>query len=173
MSPGWRESSAEHRVPDLGRGAALSAQAAERELVISNSKPELNTSDRDCRILEDLEAEHRAGARLHASMVLLDHVVQVLRRPQLDSLPAGAFKRKLAHRAVRRSIAVERDAYGRPTLRVASALREDALAAATSRLGLSRKSTVCPRDRRPDTGKSMHRGLDVGLIDPPRPPCLT
>jgi hypothetical protein len=60
MSPGWRESSAEHCVPDLGRGAALSPQAAERELALSNSMLELNTSDHDCRVVEDLEAQHRA-----------------------------------------------------------------------------------------------------------------
>ena len=72
MSPGWRESSAEHRVPDLGRGAALSAQAAERELVLSNSMLELNASDRDGRVVEDLEAEHRAG--LMVFLELIKHI---------------------------------------------------------------------------------------------------
>src|ERR1019366_8549201 len=99
MTRGWRKSSVEHCVPDFGRSAALDAQGTQSELTLANAMLEFDASDRDGGVVEDLEAEHRSGPRLHASVVLLDHVVQVFRRPQLRALPMQAFTRHLFHGA--------------------------------------------------------------------------
>ena len=83
--------------PDFGRGTALDSQSTECELTLANAMLEFDASDRDGGVAKDLEPEHRSSPRLHASVVLLDHVVQVFRRPQPRSLPARAFAWHLSH----------------------------------------------------------------------------
>jgi hypothetical protein len=45
----------------------LDAQGAQSELTLANAMLEFDAGDRDSGIVEDLEAEHRSGPRLHAS----------------------------------------------------------------------------------------------------------
>jgi hypothetical protein len=46
MTPGRRESRAEHCVPDFGRSAARDAQAAQRKLTLANAMLEFDAGDR-------------------------------------------------------------------------------------------------------------------------------
>ena len=73
-----RRSCREHRVPDYGRGLACHAEPTEIELALSDAMQKLDAGDRHGRTIEELEAEHGLYARFHATVVLLDHVVQVL-----------------------------------------------------------------------------------------------
>jgi hypothetical protein len=43
---------------------------------------QFNTGDRDCCIAKPLEAQHRGNALLDVAMVLLNQVIEVVRRPQ-------------------------------------------------------------------------------------------
>src|SRR6266851_527479 len=76
-------SSPKHRVPDCRRSSAVNAQTSQSELSLADAMHQLDAGDRDRRIPEPLEAEHHRDALLHAPMVLLNQVVQVLRRAQL------------------------------------------------------------------------------------------
>src|SRR6266436_2948302 len=76
-------------------------------------------------------------------MVLFNQVVQVFRRAQLGIRGQPAIGFQLTHRTMRCRVAVQRDC-PRAALLVLIALRKNALAAATSRLRLSLKSTVLP-----------------------------
>jgi hypothetical protein len=58
---------------------------------------------------EPFETEHHIRSGFDVAMVLLDHVVQIFRRPDLRVFRQQAIGLHLAHRAVRGSIAVERD----------------------------------------------------------------
>lgn len=102
--------------------------------------PQLDAGDRNGRISEAFEAEHRIDPGLDVAMILLDQVVQVLRLSQRRFLGQQLVRLHFAHRAVRRRIAVQRDCLRSEPL----TLDRPALAAATSRLALSRKSTVFP-----------------------------
>jgi hypothetical protein len=86
-----RQSCVQHGIPNFGRNAALAAQATERELILSNSMLQFDASDRDGGVVEILEPEHRTGPCLHASMVLLDQVVQYF-----DDLTFVRFQRGLS-----------------------------------------------------------------------------
>ena len=76
-------SSPKHRIPDCRRNSALNAQPSECELAFADAMHHFDASNRDRRIPELLEAKHRTDALLHAAVVLLDQIVQVLRRAQL------------------------------------------------------------------------------------------
>jgi len=56
-----------------------------------------------------LEAEHHSDALLDAPMVLLNQVIQVFRRALLRVRRQQAVGLQLAHRAVRRGVAVQCD----------------------------------------------------------------
>src|SRR5258708_36927259 len=104
---------------------------------------QLDARNRDRRIPEPLEAEHHSNALLHAPMVLLNQVVQVLRRAQLRVRGRQAIGFQLSHRTARCSQAVQRDCL-RGALLAFDRFAEEPLAAATSRLALSLKATVLP-----------------------------
>src|SRR5260221_2112245 len=98
-------SSPKHRVPDCRRSSALNAQTPQSELSLADAMHQLDARNRDRRIPEPLEAEHHSNALLHAPMVLLNQVVQVLRRAQLRVRGRQAIGFQLAHRTARCSVA--------------------------------------------------------------------
>lgn len=98
-----------HCVPDCRHSSALDAQTSECELTLASAMQQLDAGDRGSRVLEPLEAEHRTDALLDASGTLLDQAVQVVRGSHLDALGQDTVILQLAHRAVRRRIAIERD----------------------------------------------------------------
>ena len=51
------------------------------ELPFADAMQQPNAGNRHGRAFEALEAEHRHNAGLHAAVVLLDHIVEVFRRP--------------------------------------------------------------------------------------------
>jgi hypothetical protein len=77
-------------------------------------------------------------------MILFDQVIQVLRRSQRCAFRPQFIDRHFAHCAMRRRVAVQRDCLGSEPLTPDRFREKKALAAATSRLALSRKSTVLP-----------------------------
>ena len=81
--PAVQTSSPKDRVPDCRRSTALNAQTRQTELSLADAMHQLDAGDRDRRISESLEAWNHSNALLHAPMVLLNQVVQLLRRAQL------------------------------------------------------------------------------------------
>src|SRR5258708_24237649 len=73
-----RTSSPKHRIPGCRRSSAVNAQTSQSELSLADAMHQLDAGDRDRRIPEPLEAEHHSNALLHAPLVLLNQVVQVL-----------------------------------------------------------------------------------------------
>ncbi len=67
-------------IPNRRRTGVFDAQPAQIELPLSNASYQLDARNGDRSVAEYLEAEHRADPRFHAAMILLDHIVQVLRR---------------------------------------------------------------------------------------------
>jgi hypothetical protein len=55
---------------------------------------ELDSGERDRRRAKALEAQHRRAPLLDGTMVLLDHVVEIMARPDLHVLPATIFSRQ-------------------------------------------------------------------------------
>src|SRR5260370_19404267 len=101
--------SPKYRVPDCMRSSALNAQTPQSELSLADAMHQLDAGNRGRRILEVLEACHHSDALLDAPMVLLNQVVQVLRRAQLRVSGQRAIGFQRAHRTVRCSVAVQCD----------------------------------------------------------------
>jgi len=74
--------------------------------------------NRDRCTPEPFEAEHHVRPGLDVPMILLDHVVQVLRGPDLRVLRQEAIGLHLTHRPVRGRVSVERDRLCRLTLMI-------------------------------------------------------
>jgi hypothetical protein len=74
-------SGSDHSVPNCRRSSTLRTQSAQSELSFANAMHQLDTGDRDRGVSKVLEAQHHSDPLLHTSVVLLDQVVQVLRRP--------------------------------------------------------------------------------------------
>src|ERR1017187_9940986 len=68
----------------LPRPATTSTPTAKRELTLTNPMRELDAGNRDRRVRERLESGHRRAASLDGAVVLLNQVVQILVRPNLD-----------------------------------------------------------------------------------------
>ena len=121
-------------------------------------------------VAKALEAQHRGDSLFHAPMVLLDQIVQVLRRPQLRLGRQQAIGFQLTHRAVRRGIAVQSDRPGSIVLALDRASGKNALAAATSRLAPQPEVNRPPR---PIHGTieiaPFASNFDVCLVHPPEP----
>jgi hypothetical protein len=83
---------------------------------LADAMQQFHAGDRHRRAIKDLEAEHGVDARLHASMILLDHVVEILRRSQPRVFPARALRGQFAHCTVRGGVAVQCDAHRRAAL---------------------------------------------------------
>ena len=94
---------------------------------------------------------------LDTPMILFDQIVQVFRRSQLGALPCLVFVWNFTRGSMRSGITIKRDADRCAQLR-AKRFAEKALAAATSRFGLSRKSTVLPSRSTRDTGRPNGHG---------------
>ena len=76
-------SGSEDRVPDFGRSSALSSETPHTKLSLTDAMHKLNAGDRDRRIAKLLEPLHRSDTLLDTAMVLLNQVIEILRRPQL------------------------------------------------------------------------------------------
>jgi hypothetical protein len=59
----------------------LRTQPAQSELSIANAMHQLDTGNHDDGVSKVLETQPHSDPLLHTSVVLLDQVVQVLRRP--------------------------------------------------------------------------------------------
>jgi hypothetical protein len=163
-----RQSCVQHGIPDFGRSAALAAQATERELILSNSMLQFDASDRDGGGVEILESEHRTGPCLHASMVLLDQVVQILRRSQLCALPALPVTRHLAHGTMRRRIAIQRNGTRRLALRSFGPPKEGLGRCDVAVLAQHKVDAPATSIDRPIQVRPFAADLDVRFIDAPR-----
>src|SRR5205085_7151874 len=53
-------------------------QLPDLELVLSGFRCELNSADRDSRRVESLEAQHRSDPLFHATVILLDSIIEIL-----------------------------------------------------------------------------------------------
>lgn len=84
-------------MPDGGRSSIFETELRENELTFSNAIDQLSASERDRGVPEPFEAEHDIGPELDAAMVLLDQVVEILRRPDLRVLRYQAFCLHLPH----------------------------------------------------------------------------
>jgi integrase/recombinase XerD len=105
-------SSLEHGIPHCRRKSTLDTQTSQSELSLADAMHQFDAGDRNRRGREALEAQHRGDSLFHAPMVLLDQIVQVLRRPQLRLGGQQAIGFQLTHCAVRRGIAVQSDRPG-------------------------------------------------------------
>ena len=65
----------------LGEGNEAVNCRIKVELAFANSMQQLDAGDRHSRVIKDLEGEHGPEARLHTSMVLLDHIGMLFLRP--------------------------------------------------------------------------------------------
>src|ERR1022692_2003269 len=79
----------------------------ERELSFANAVGQLDSRDRDGRVLERLEASHRRTASLDRPMILLNQVVEIFIRPHFDVPPARVFTSQQPQRATTRHVSVE------------------------------------------------------------------
>jgi len=157
----------EHRVADCRRSSTLNAQTSQSELSLADAMHQLDAGDRDRRIPEHLEPEHRHCALLHTSMVLLNQVVQVLRRAQLRVRRKGAIGFQLSHRAARCDVADQRDCL-RGALPVFDHFPKERLCGGDI---ASRTQPEIDRPARPVNGAlqvaPLASNLDVCLVDPP------
>jgi hypothetical protein len=69
-------------LPNSGRSGIFDAQPCEVELIFANAMHQLDARYRNGRIPEAFEAEHCIDPGLDVPMILLDQIVQVLRRSQ-------------------------------------------------------------------------------------------
>jgi|ERR1700677_2483388 hypothetical protein len=127
------------------------------KLTFTNTVERFDAGDCDGGVVEVLEAEHGTGSGLDIPMILFDQIVQVFRRSQFGALPCLVFVWNFTHCSMRSGIAIKRVADRCAQLR-AKRFAEKALAAATSRFGLSRKSTVLPSRSTRDTGRPNGHG---------------
>src|SRR5450759_4650741 len=97
-----------HRPFVLPRPATTPTATAKRKLPLPNPMGQLDAGNRDGRIRERLEPGHRRAPTLDGAMVLLDEVVQILVRPNLDVPPARVLSPQQPQRTSTRYVAVER-----------------------------------------------------------------
>ena len=97
----------ERGIPQCGRGFGMNWQFAEFELVFANTVEEFDTGDCDSCPLKSLEAEHGTDPGFHASMILLNHVVEIFGRPQLGVFPNLVLVRQFADGSMRGGIAIK------------------------------------------------------------------
>jgi hypothetical protein len=65
-------------IPDSRRTLIPKTQPTEVELPLADAQQQFDPRSGDRRGLEPLESEHRTDPELHASVVLLNQIVQVL-----------------------------------------------------------------------------------------------
>ena len=109
-------SGSEYCVPDSRHSSAMNTQTPQAELSFADAVHQFNTGDRDHCIAELLEPQHHSNALLDASMVLFNQFIEVLRRPQPRLRRQGTIGLQLAHRAVRRRVAIQCDRLWRTLL---------------------------------------------------------
>ena len=109
-------SGTEYRVPYCGRSSALNTETPQAELSLTNTVHQLNAGNRDGGVAKLLESQHRSDALLDAAVVLFNQVIEIFRRTQLGLRWNGTFGFQLAHRTVRRSVAVQRESLRRVLL---------------------------------------------------------
>jgi hypothetical protein len=99
----------EHCIPHCGRSSTSNAETSQPELSLADAVHQFDAGDRDRCVMELFEAKHHRDALLDTPMVLLNQVIQVFRRALLRVRRQRAIGFQLAHRAVRRSVAVQCD----------------------------------------------------------------
>jgi len=92
-------SSGEHCIPECGRSVVFEAETTEGELPFVNTTKQFHSGYGDGSRGEALEPEHGASSGLDTAMILLDQVVQILRRAHPRASWKQAFGLHLAHRA--------------------------------------------------------------------------
>src|SRR6202140_5836336 len=109
-------SSGECCVPQFRHRRIAPAEFARLELPLLDLLRQLDARDRDHRVVELLESQHRPDPLLHSPMVLLHQIVQVLAGSNLDATRKFAAFFHLPHRTMRSSIGVQRDLGGHPSV---------------------------------------------------------
>jgi hypothetical protein len=104
---------------------------------------ECNASDSDRGASKPLQPKHRTQPKFDRSVILFNVGIQVFPGSNFCPLAGLMLVKEFPRRSMRSLIAVQRDLLRQPTLALERP-PENALAAATSRLARSRKSTVLP-----------------------------
>jgi hypothetical protein len=97
--------------PYSRRSSIFEAQLCELKLIFSNAMHRFESGDRNGRIPEAFEARHRIDSGFDVATILLDQVIQVLRRSQRRVLGQQLVSLHFAHCAMRGRIAVQRDGF--------------------------------------------------------------
>jgi hypothetical protein len=92
-----RHSGGEHRVPDLRSSFSGHAQATESELSFTNPMQQLDAGNRDRRMAEVLQSQHRPQTPFHTAVILLDDVVEILARADRNGPQLSILGPKLAN----------------------------------------------------------------------------
>jgi hypothetical protein len=71
-------SGGEHGVPDLRCRPATNAQSTERKLILANPVQQLDAGNRDHRMSEALQSQHRPQTPFHSAVILLDDILEEL-----------------------------------------------------------------------------------------------
>ena len=87
----------------------LETQFRKVDLFFADAVRQLDAGNDDCREAEPFKAEHDVRPGLDVAIVLLDHVVQIRRGPDICVLGQEAAGLHLTYRAVQGHIAIECD----------------------------------------------------------------
>jgi hypothetical protein len=162
-------STPEHGTPNCGRSSASNSETSWPELPLADAVHQLDTGDRDRRMTELLEAEHHSDTLLDAPMVLLNQIIQVLRRSLLRIRWQGTIGFHLSHCATRCGVAVQRDGLWW-VLVVIDRFAEEGLRSGYIAPG-AQPEVDCPSHPIDGTVQitPLTSDLDVCLVNPPRP----
>jgi hypothetical protein len=127
-------SSGKDCVPNSRRGGTFEAHVREIELTFANAMHQFDAGDRSGCISEAFEAEHCIDPGLDVAMILLDQVVQILRRSQSRLLRQRLVSLHFAHCAMRRRVTVQCDGFRSEPLTL-DRLREEGLRCGNIALG--------------------------------------
>src|ERR1035438_7716120 len=97
-----------HRPFVFSGPSATPTATAKRELSLTNAVSELDAGDRDRSIRKRLEPSHRCAPPLDRAVVLLDEIIEILVRADLDVAPARVFSPPQPQGATTRDVSVER-----------------------------------------------------------------
>ena len=87
----------------------LEMETPQVKLSFANTVEQFDTGDGGSCAIKVLEAKHRSRSGFNTAVILLDQIVQVLRRSQLGVLPCLVFLWHLPNCSVRCSVAIQGD----------------------------------------------------------------
>lgn len=84
-------------IPEHRSNCISQAKLYQTELPFADATHQFKTRERDRRVPETFEAEHHVGSGLDVAMVLLDQVIEILRRSDLRVFWQQAIGLQLAY----------------------------------------------------------------------------